>query len=288
MVSLLPLPHQFFLTVLCFHPSSILFLASLKLLCLSKVCPALFWSHFSVYAIMIPFRAKTEEFLHFFLDWEQRPELRDQLSEIRGKASQAHIVTGMGTAPPLVKNEPFLQGERRHRCAFCERTFNTRYACEKHEQVHTGKKSFECKHCGEAFCLMPHLIKHQKARCSRNFPGRSAHGKQVGPCGPRQIPREEKHHNEQLVQHKSATALVPRLPHSNTYIIRYTQSHNFVGRRDCQCYHCGRTFTQKSYLIQHYRVHSQEKPYQCQLCGKCYSQPSRLTEHYQFHFSKET
>ncbi|XP_055993172.1 zinc finger imprinted 2-like [Sorex fumeus] len=217
-----------------------------------------------------------------------------------GKDPQEHT-PGIFTGPQPVNDKLLPQVDKHHGCAFCERTFSTRSACEKHEQVHTGKKPFECKKCGEAFYLMPHLTRHQKTCCSRKSLGSSA-GKQASTCGHvkilRQNSQERFHRGKALIQdmhlfqHPRAPAatktLLPGFSRNKTHLIRYQRKNDYFGKRACQCCDCGRTFGQNSYLVQHYRIHGQEKPYQCQLCGKCFSQPSYLTQHYQFHFSRET
>ena len=50
-----------------------------------------------------------------------------------------------------------------------------------------------------------------------------------------------------------------------------------------ECRECGRTFSQSSSLIVHYRFHTGEKPYKCNRCGRAFSQSSSLTQHYRHH-----
>ncbi|GBM01868.1 Zinc finger protein 112 [Araneus ventricosus] len=53
------------------------------------------------------------------------------------------------------------------------------------------------------------------------------------------------------------------------------------------CEVCSRTFSQKSHLNVHYRVHTKEKPYGCKLCSQAFSEKSALNVHYHIH-TKET
>ncbi|XP_045748466.1 zinc finger imprinted 2 [Mirounga angustirostris] len=245
-------------------------------------------------------KTPTQERSHDRDDFERSSYLTKQSEGLPGKDPQECATPGICTSPQPVDDKPFLQ---ENRCGFCERTFITQTARERHEQIHTGKKPFECKRCGEAFYLMPHLTRHQRTHrngetsfgCNEggksfiqhaNIGGRVRIHRQedyyeCSQCGRAFI--QDVHLFQHLKAHEAAKALPPRLPRVKTYLIRYQRKHDYVGERACQCCDCGRAFSRTSHLIQHYRIHAQERPYQCQLCGKCFSRPSHLTRHYQLH-----
>ncbi|XP_058530888.1 zinc finger imprinted 2 [Ochotona princeps] len=204
------------------------------------------------------------------------------------------------------KESTRAQAAEKPTCELCKRTFSTRIAFLRHEQIHTGKKRYRCQQCGEAFYLMPHLIRHRRTHSVRKPPrcgdkpkppvhpeGVCAHVRihsredyyECLQCGKAFI--QNVHLLQHLQAHKTADIVPPKLPRSKTYLIRYQRKHGYVGEKACQCCDCGKTFSQTSHLIQHYRIHAHERPYQCQLCGKCYSRPSYLTKHYQFHFQEK-
>lgn len=234
--------------------------------------------------------------------FERSSDLTKQSEGPPGKDPQQCATPGIVTSPQPVVDEPLLQENRDNRCGFCERTFITQRARERHEQLHAGKKPFEGKRCGEAFNLMPHLTRRQRTHSSEKSRGCSKGGKSftrhTNTCGHVRIQGQEDyfecfqcgrafiqdvHLFQHLKAHEAAKALPPRLPCTRTYFIRYQRKHDYVGERACQCCDCGKAFSRTSHLIQHYRIHAQERPYQCKLCGKCFSRPSYLTQHYQLH-----
>ncbi|XP_022347779.1 zinc finger imprinted 2 [Enhydra lutris kenyoni] len=244
-------------------------------------------------------KSPAQERSHDSDDSESSSDLTKQSEGPPGKDPQERATPGVCTSSQPVDDEPFLQ---ENRCGFCERTFLTQTARERHEQIHTGKKPFECKQCGEAFYLMPHLTRHQRTHSSeKSFgcdEGRKPFIQHADICGRVRIRSQEDYYEcfqcgkafiqdvhlfQHLKAHEAAKALPPVLPRIKTYLIRYQRKHDYVGERACQCCDCGKAFSRSSHLMQHYRIHAQERPYQCQLCGRCFSRPSYLTQHYQLH-----
>ncbi|KAF7692483.1 zinc finger protein interacting with ribonucleoprotein K [Silurus meridionalis] len=89
--------------------------------------------------------------------------------------------SGVGTGPGMGSNVPqqaFLgrgrggnrrfraqwvtsvDGERRFRCSFCERTFVRFGQLKEHMRSHTGERPYSCSQCGRSFTKQGNLIRH--------------------------------------------------------------------------------------------------------------------------------
>ncbi|KAM4641263.1 uncharacterized protein O3C94_015647 [Discoglossus pictus] len=53
------------------------------------------------------------------------------------------------------------------------------------------------------------------------------------------------------------------------------------------CSQCGKSFSQRSHLITHERIHTDSKPFSCSECGKCFNQRSNLVSHEKTHMESK-
>ncbi|XP_025032654.1 zinc finger protein 883-like [Python bivittatus] len=56
-----------------------------------------------------------------------------------------------------------------------------------------------------------------------------------------------------------------------------------TGEKPFQCSECRKSFSKSTYLVYHQRIHTGERPYQCSDCGKSFSVSKYLTSHQTIH-----
>ena len=58
-------------------------------------------------------------------------------------------------------------GEKKHKCAQCEKAFGHGHVLKRHMLTHTGEKSHKCAQCNNQFGKADHLNRHMLLHCEK-------------------------------------------------------------------------------------------------------------------------
>lgn len=171
------------------------------------------------------------------------------------------------------------------KCELCEKTFKFTGTLKIHKRrVHAQERNHKCEHCGKEFfeisTLKVHLKVHSKDRIQKTFTcdfidcdytdtnlgNLKTHKK---------VHRRLKNHK---ITHETMPQKIKKI--EEPVIPRKKQ----VNPKDSPiCPYCGKSFTKKSGLDLHIRIHLNDKPYQCEFCTKKFSDSSSLRSHRRVH-----
>ncbi|XP_043819159.1 zinc finger and BTB domain-containing protein 24 isoform X1 [Dromiciops gliroides] len=154
-------------------------------------------------------------------------------------------------------------GERPYTCTVCSKALTTKHSLLEHMSLHTGQKSFTCDQCGKYFSQKRQLKSHYRVHTGHSLPEcNHCHRKFMDVS---QLKKHLRTHTEETTND----------PFDNTSEKPFT------------CEICGKSFTAKSSLQTHIRIHRGEKPYSCGICGKSFSDSSAKRRHCILHTGKK-
>ncbi|TRY71984.1 hypothetical protein TCAL_03953 [Tigriopus californicus] len=180
-------------------------------------------------------------------------------------------------------------------CRLCDKVLLSSYALKLHEGVHEGRKPYACTQCQRSFSQKSHLTVH----------GRSHDGDKpfmCPTCGQRfSISSNLKRHllrHEKAVEHGweadafNATATGTGGTHVDSILDleMLPKPNQFTSQSDAQtpldlvggqlpCRQCEQSFSSRSQLKAHQKIHSDDPRNQCNICDRICSNKTELSKH---------
>lgn len=159
-----------------------------------------------------------------------------------------------------------------YQCSDCGRAFNCRAYLACHRRLHTQEKPFKCKVCGKAFRWSSNCIRHQKIHT-----GVKPHKCSV--CGKafQRVSAYRLHQRTHKKKKRRRSANECEDDSSDSDHLGQSRGKVFP------CTQCRKSFHCKSYVLEHQRIHTQEKPFRCTKCRKSFRWRSNYTRHVRMH-----
>uniref|UniRef100_A0A8C5VKA0 PR domain zinc finger protein 15 n=1 Tax=Microcebus murinus TaxID=30608 RepID=A0A8C5VKA0_MICMU len=160
-----------------------------------------------------------------------------------------------------------VDGEYRHRCGTCEKTFRIESALEFHN-CRTDDKTFQCEMCFRFFSTNSNLSKHKKK-----------HGDKKFAC---EVCNKMFYRKDVMLDHQrrhlEGVRRVKRedLEAGGESLVRYK-------KEPSGCPVCGKVFSCRSNMNKHLLTHG-DKKYTCEICGRKFFRVDVLRDHIHVHF----
>lgn len=166
---------------------------------------------------------------------------------------------------------------RMHRCSYCKKRFQTQLKLNGHIRFHTGETPFACRMCPKKF----HVMQALKVHSQRIHKGQVDSTEDDQSCSP-------KNKLQQPLKTMSQSPL-PSSPESPDEQEKKRNRHKSLLSKwhtmgtSCNegyvCLVCQKISRSKYMLIEHFRIHTGEKPLKCELCNEKFRYRSQLSMH---------
>lgn len=175
-------------------------------------------------------------------------------------------------------------GEKPFNCTYCEKTFASTSGRNKHIQVHEKRWSHVCSYCGKGFVHKNNFIYHVQKHHTGERPFACSQ------CEKKFVRKQDLHVHE-LNMHSTKPRVCFKCEVCNkTFTTRsYLKQHKKIhelsleSRKTFKCNICDAVFTTNHGLKQHTFIHTGELPFECDICRKRFSSKIGLKIHLLIH-----
>ncbi|XP_008276528.1 zinc finger protein 84-like [Stegastes partitus] len=200
--------------------------------------------------------------------------------ETPGPSKKQTITENKGTPSSSNHDELPTQGHEatnRYSCTYCNKKFNFRSRCLQHMRVHTGEKPFSCSVCSMEFRLKQSLKQHMERRHKGHMNSIDRNG-EPGPVEGNETNREDliassKGKSQGINNNNEVCRQGSTDKNSRWQTMGERHQDGFI------CLVCREFFKSKNILIEHYRIHTGEKPIKCEKCPAKFPAKSQLYIH---------
>nr|XP_060616154.1 zinc finger and SCAN domain-containing protein 30-like isoform X4 [Anolis sagrei ordinatus] len=148
----------------------------------------------------------------------------------------------------LSQPQESFKGENQQITSECGESPHQRYVSVQLQNIHSGKKHYECLTDRRSFRHKQTLKKYRKGDSRRELYICTLCGKSFS---------------------------------TRAELTRHQRIH--TGEKPYKCLECGRSFNRRENLMRHQRIHTGEKPYECPWCGRCFRWKEQLAHHQKSH-----